>query len=357
MIKEIGSIFPLSNQILQEEVSQQALLSHDKIEYSLCREAFYDIAINLSVKRKLVFIPAYTCQTVIAPFEEAEWSCIFYSIRKDLRIDVDDLLTKVRKLTPSLLVVHPYFGMDLADFEVSAIRQLKNVGVKIIVDLTQCIFSNKNYDFVDFYVGSYRKWFAIPDGGFLINYSDSFIRRPLEENEDFVLRQTDAMYLRDLYFRYGEQRIKDISIRLNKAADHLVDSHISPHCISRLSCSLFRRYDLQKYQRIRLSNFSFLYEHLKGNTFYQPVCSNLMDVTTAPLYFTIYVDDRKALQQQLASNRIYAPIIWPVEDERVLVSDEVKYIYDHILAIPCDQRYDERDMKRISDIISTEITL
>lgn len=357
MIKEIGSIFPLSNQNLQEGVSQKALLSHDKIEYSLCREAFYDIAVNLSAKRKLVFIPAYTCQTVITPFEEAGWSCIFYGIRKDLRIDVDDLLTKAKKTPPSLLVVHPYFGMDLANFEASAIQRLKNAGVKIIVDLTQCIFSNQKFDYVDYYVGSYRKWFAIPDGGFLINNSDSFIRRPLEENVEFVLRQTDAMYLRDLYFRYGEQRIKDISIRLSKAADKLVDSHISPHCISRLSRTLLCQYDLLKNQRTRFSNFSFLYEHLKGNTSYQPVCCNLKEVTTAPLYFTIYVDDRIALQKQLASNRIYAPVIWPVEDERVLISKEVLYIYDHILAIPCDQRYDERDMKQIAEIINKETTL
>ena len=43
---------------------------------------------------------------------------------------------------------------------------------------------------------------------------------------------------------------------------------------------------------------------------------------------------------------------WPVEDERVLIDEDVKYIYDHLLAIPCDQRYDEKDMQRAIDIIN-----
>ena len=66
---------------------------------------------------------------------------------------------------------------------------------------------------------------------------------------------------------------------------------------------------------------------------------------------TIYVQDRKALQSELIKDAIYAPIIWPVEDEAVLINDEVKYMYEHLLAIPCDQRYDVVDMQRIIEII------
>ena len=82
------------------------------------------------------------------------------------------------------------------------------------------------------------------------------------------------------------------------------------------------------------------------------VCKNIEEVTTAPLYFTIYVQDRPALQRVLAQEAIYAPVIWPVEDERVLIDNDVKYIYDHLLAIPCDQRYDTEDMQRIVTIIN-----
>ena len=69
-------------------------------------------------------------------------------------------------------------------------------------------------------------------------------------------------------------------------------------------------------------------------------------------YFVIYVNNRAVLQRQLAQDAIYAPVIWPVEDERVLVDDEVRSIYEHLLAIPCDQRYDETDMQRVVEIIN-----
>lgn len=78
----------------------------------------------------------------------------------------------------------------------------------------------------------------------------------------------------------------------------------------------------------------------------------MVDVTTAPLYFTIYVQDRPALQRLLAQDSIYAPVIWPIEDEKVLIDEEIKYIYDHILAVPCDQRYDGDDMRRAVEIIN-----
>ena len=45
-------------------------------------------------------------------------------------------------------------------------------------------------------------------------------------------------------------------------------------------------------------------------------------------------------------------MIWPVEKDRVLINDEVKFIYEHVLAIPCDQRYDEDDMQRVVEIIN-----
>ena len=110
--------------------------------------------------------------------------------------------------------------------------------------------------------------------------------------------------------------------------------------------------DQELNQKARCENFVFLFGHVKNSSKITKVCDNLDSVTTAPLYFTIYVQDRSTLQRQLAQNAIYAPVIWPVKDNRVLINEEVKYIYDHLLAIPCDQRYDVNDMQRAVDIIN-----
>lgn len=350
-MKEIGSIFPLYQESLGKKIS--SFPSKDRLCYSLCRETFFDIAKSLSDSNRCVLIPAYTCQTVITPFEEAGWYCQFYNIKKNLRIDIAHLLSLVELQQPSLLVVHPYFGMDLNEEETEALQSVREQGVRLVIDLTQCIFSAQHLSFVDYYVGSYRKWFPIPDGGFLMINGDSSISQPIEENFPFVLRQTDAMYLRGQYFLHGDAPTKAISIRLSKSADQVGESHIAPHRMSALSCGLMKAEDRQNNQQRRFINFCYLFDHLRKSEKYKFVCTDKQKVTTAPLYFTIYVEERRALQVKLAEQSIYAPVIWPVEDEKVLISEDVRYIYDHILAIPIDQRYDEQDMDKIANVINS----
>ena len=353
MKKEIGSIFPLSNAVISQAESEQILYTGNRIHYSLCREALCDIAHVLDSTEKKVLIPAYTCQTVITPFEEAGWQCEYFSIKRDLRIDLISLRDAIVKYCPSVLVVHPYFGMDLNDEEVAFLNSVKKRGVEIVLDLTQCLFSTKQYPFASFIVASYRKWMPIPDGGYLINNTGYIhITQPETENEEFTNREIAAMYLRSQYFGNEEQRTKAISIRLSKSADHVADSNIEPHKMSQVAYNLLVKENLEKNQRSRFSNYTYLFNNIQVSERIMKVSKNMTDVTTAPLYFTIFVQDRSSLQRILAQESIYAPVIWPVEDERVLIDDDVNYIYDHILAIPCDQRYDEKDMQRVAEIIN-----
>ncbi len=353
MKKEIGSIFPLNNEVISDVASLSATYPNDRIYYSLCREALFDIAQSLADSNKIVMIPAYTCQTVITPFQEAGWKCIFYSIYKNLRIDVQNLTYLVSQYHPVAMVVHPYFGMELNAQEECSLQQISEKGVKIILDLTQCLFSVRRYPFITHTVGSYRKWFPIPDGGFLErNANTSSISKPESEHTEFTDREIAAMYLRGQYFGNGERRTKEISIRLSKAADHIAESNIAPHRMSSVAYNLLQREDMDMNQKSRYDNNTYLFQNICENNKVTKVCQDLTEVTTAPLYFTIYVQDRKKLQQQLAQDSIYAPVIWPVEDERVLINDDVRYIYDHLLAIPCDQRYNTDDMQRAVAIIN-----
>ena len=353
MKKEVGSIFPLADSVIKRAESEPAQYTDDRIYYSLCREALCDIAHALCETTKTVLIPVYTCQTVITPFEEAGWQCKYYSIRRDLRIDTSNLLIAVEKYHPSLVIAHPYFGMDLNDEEMKTLTAIKEQGIAIVLDLTQCLFSTKQYSFASFVVASYRKWMPIPDGGYLKNLTDNVKIIQLDaENDEFTDRELAAMYLRGQYFDNGEQRTKAISIRLSKSADHLVDSNIVPHRMSQVAYNLMQNENLELNQQHRFENYTYLYQYIRESDKITKVCKDIDAVTTAPLYFTIYVKDRRALQRQLAQESIYAPVIWPVEDERMLLNDEVNYIYDHILAIPIDQRYDEDDMQRAVEIIN-----
>lgn len=324
----------------------------DFVLYSLCREALYDIAVSFEGHNNKVLIPAYTCETVITPFKEAGWTCYYYNVNKDLRIDTKCLEELCNRIEPALVVVHPYYGMSLNGQEADTLRRIREKGARIVMDLTHCIFAEPGDDFVDYYVGSYRKWFSIPDGAFL-KAKDARFHVPRDENVEFVTKQTDAMYLRNQYFQSEVMPLKAISIRLNKLAESLADHHIKPHRMSSFSQELKQRQDVRMIEEKRRNNIAFLFNHLNQSPDCRFICSDWSDLSATPLYFAIYVENREDLQRLLAENRVYAPVLWPNDNADLLVSEDVNYIYQHILAIPCDQRYGKEDMERIVCVINS----
>ena len=353
MKKDIGSIFPLNDAVLSKTSCTQGFMTGDRIYYSLCREALRAIALSLADTCRKVLIPAYTCGSVVIPFEESGWECSYYGIRKDLRIDTQALLRTVDEKHPAVVVVHPYYGMDLNENETQALTTISEKGIQIVMDLTQCLFSEREYGFASYIVASYRKWMAIPDGGYMINKTPTYIEQPEMEFNMFAELETAAMYLRGLYFENGEQAVKDLSIRLSKLADHAAERQIGSHKISNLSNTLLQEEDLALNQRQRFENYTYLFKNIRESEKVHLVCSDMRNVSTAPLYFPLYIEDRPSLQHQLAQEAIYAPVLWPLEDERMLIDNDIRYIYEHILLIPCDQRYGKGDMKHVLEIVNT----
>ena len=131
----------------------------------------------------------------------------------------------------------------------------------------------------------------------------------------------------------------------------MVDTDVRPHKMAWISQQLLQKENFEQNQQQRLENYRFLFEHLQGINLCKLLCDDMSEVSTAPLYFMIYVPDRTQLQAELAVQHVYAPVIWPVVYEEVLVNDVVKSIYDTILAIPIDQRYGKNDMTKVVDII------
>jgi hypothetical protein len=352
-MKDIGSIFPLYDYDLRYlEDKSSDWYNTKRINFSLCREAFTAIIDRMQSAGKKVLIPAYTCGTVVTPFKEHAWDCFFYPIGKSLRIEVEEAKELALSQPFDLMIVHPYYGKGLNEEEIALIKEIRATGCKIIVDITQCIFSKQRLDFVDFYIGSYRKWFAIPDGGFMECADISeYVNESLKENDKFVSLQKDSMYLRGLYFDTDNEEIKNISRRINKSAVELVESDVAPHKMSNVSLHLLEREDKEENQRQRFENYKYLFNNLQDLDSCKLVCNSIEEVTSAPLYFVVYVNDRSQLQADLAAQHIYAPVIWPVTYDEALINDTVKDIYNTILAIPIDQRYNQDDMDYIVKII------
>lgn len=353
-MKDIGSIFPLTKEDMTLMTKGKSLptKNENRINFSLCREAIYAVANKYYYTKKKVLIPAYTCQTVIDPFIQQGWECCFYNINVSLRIDLDDLLFKCDNFNPSMLVVHPYYGMEINNAELEVLKTIKQRGVVILEDITQCIYTKTRPDVFDYFTGSYRKWFKIPDGGFLESKFLDLISIPEEENVSFVYKQIDAMYLRGKYFETKDELLKINSIKLNKEAVLEINQIRNCHKMSDFSMSIMAKEDENITIEQRFRNYNFLYDNLIQSEDIKFVCNDINEVTTAPLYFPIYVQDRSSLQNKLALHHIYAPVLWPVNNEDVLINENINKIYSTILMIPIDQRYDCGDMQRIVNIIN-----
>ena len=350
---EIGSIFPAPrlrdiyagrNGGSVNECAEAHLMS-------LCREALLAIAQNLSFSGKRVCLPAYTCQTVIDPFLQMGYECFFYGIRPDLSIDKESFESLLDAASPSVVLVHPYYGMDFLDEEIALIEEAKKTGAEIIGDYTQCIFSQQKISAMDYRVGSLRKWFPIPDGAFLCGECASINARSIEENSTFVSRQFDAMELRRMYFEYGDTDLKSVSRRVNKDAEELACETIALHSMSDVSRMILGGVDFEMVQEKRLENCRYLFDKLSGCHWASPVYDSFSRVGSAPSYFPVYLKNRKEAIVRLANQGIYVPVLWPVESNAVLITDGVREIYENIAALPCDQRYGLDDMARIVDAI------
>ena len=354
MLHDIGSIYPIESVVPRGSARPCAGLRKEKhIRFlSLCREAFSLIARHHEKDgQKRVLLPAYTCHTVCDPFLLNGWRCDYYGARKDLRIDVDSLRNRCADFDPDIIVAHPYHGMDLDAGELDALSALKRPGRIFVEDLTQCVFSTAKHPLFDYYVGSLRKWMPMPDGAFISSdrHELESMGESLPENAAYVDTELAAMRLRSEYFASGNVRIKEVSRSVDKAAQSFIAHSVDPHEMSAFSMATNGLADLNDIACRRMANYQYLFDHLESPGVTR-ICENMLRITSAPLYFPVLVRNRAELVRKLVAERIYAPVLWPIPNDDVLINESVKQLYACFLAIPVDQRCGIEDMKRICEV-------
>lgn len=351
-MREIGSIFPIGRQD-DEPNSGSGMSFGPSIKlYSLCREALLALLQAIDAPRRSALLPAYTCSTVIDPFIQLGWDVSFYSIHEDLTLDLDSLLAKTRDRRPTIAIFHPFYGMDYSAQELDAIKALCNAGCLAVEDVTQNLFAPLHEDVFACRVGSIRKWFPVPDGGFLDAPFPG--PEPIQEHESFYIPQLSAMRLRFKYFETCDFELKDLSIQLNKYAERHAHEAIALHSISKYTLNKLDKLDIDGCIEARVNNFSVLLEGLSDCKKVTLPIRDLRRIDGAPLYFPLFVNgDRASLQSRIAAKSIYAPVLWGPASKDVIVNDTVRLIYERILAIPCDQRYSQEDMLRVVEAIKT----
>lgn len=353
MYKEIGSDFwlnrydelenkEISLDFLQLNISDVAFISTGRSAISFVLEH-----IKISEDKKVVLLPPFTCHTVIEPFINAGYKVFYYSIDRNLKCSRESFLEDIERYQPSVVLVHGYFGFDNLSSIKDVILDIRKSGVIVIEDITQTMYSKFEHIKADYYVCSFRKWTALPDGGCAISINKPFTYKPVKVNKNLQEAKLKAFHAKYLYI-YKDIGNKNEFLKMFRAAEQILCDQHDLFAMSDVSKKIQGNLKIDFIRERRRDNFQVLSKGLASISFIEPVFNNLPE-DVVPLYFPVYVKhNRNELQKYLAENNIYAPIVWPKPIQcEGLVTSETNWIYDHILSIPCDQRYGSDDMRRI----------
>lgn len=355
MYREIGSNFWLNceEQLKQKEIDLEFLNMHtiDTVFLSRGRSAITFILNQIDKQEKVAVLPPFTCHTVIEPFIDAGYRVYHYNIDDNLKIDEKSLLECAGRYNPSVVLVHGYYGFNTLEHVRDTLAEFRKSGTILIEDITHSVYSGYKHMEADYYMLSFRKWTALPDGGCAISTEKKFHSKPYTVHHSLVEAKQKSFCAK---FRYMEENVgnKDDFLKLYNEAEQMLTDEKSLFAMSPASRLYQSNLDIESLKETRRKNYHTLFKGLSKIKVISPVFNFLPDDVT-PLYFPVYAQwGRDRIQKFLASKNIYAPVVWPLPKQcENKVSPKVLWIYEHILAIPCDQRYGDEEMQYILDNI------
>ena len=272
---------------------------------------------------KKVHIPYYTCEIVKQPFDLLSIPYEFYRIDKDLEpVSLPNL-----KNDEAFLYTN-YFGLKQDCVE----RLAAHYGKQLIVDNAQAFFA-KHIDSIDTFY-SPRKFFGVPDGGYL--YIDVFWGNDMPQSVSYD-RMTHLLKRIDLGAEAGYGDFKKIDEALGQQPIMQM---------SKLTEAILAAIDYEKVCRTRKMNFQMLDTALdKTNLLHFEV-----DDKWVPMVYP-YLTDNCSLKQKLIENKIFVATYWPNVVDWCKEEDWEYKLAQQACFLPVDQRYGEEEMKRILNVL------
>lgn len=274
-------------------------------------------------KYSKVYIPAFTCKIVQVPFYTLGIKFSEYSINKNLEpFELPEL-----KNGEAFLYTN-YFGIKSEFTKTLAAKY----GSQLIVDNAQAFFDIPINGIDTFY--SSRKFFGVPDGAYL--YTDKSLQ---------------LLFPRDISYQRLNHLVKRIDLGPEQAYEDFtnVERMLSSEPIKQMSLvteSLLMNINYKDVIERRMSNFRILHKNLcKYNLLKFDLSDNMV-----PMVYP-YMTEDKSLKDKLISQRIFIPTYWPNVIEDSDINSYERYLTNHLCPLPIDQRYDEKDMDRIINII------
>jgi|LSQX01.2.fsa_nt_gb hypothetical protein len=356
MMKEIGSNFWMSERSLKDALATATDRDlpafepdvDDRVYLSTGRQAIRWVLQDLRDDVKVALLPEFTCYSVMQPFVQEGYELHFYPVNRSLEVRVSELNRRAIDCGATVCLFHPYFG-----FPTVIADEAFCPDVVVIYDATQSFFSEMSLYHVDYIVASLRKWGALLDGGFAGKVQGVFSNdRALPTDDAMVSVMCRAFDEKARYMTTGDGDKATFRADYARALS-MLRARDAVFSMAPASLAVYRQMDIETLRTRRQRHFDRLlaidWIHVGCPVF------DRRPIGGVPLYFPLYVEEteRSAFQAYLAHHAIYAPIIWskPEAYRGRELDPSVERIYECILSIPIDQRYDDKDLERMADVI------
>ncbi len=357
-VSEIGSFFTIADFDCRQE-KKSVLHYLTKVPNNYCffgdgRQAIKAVLLkNLNkIKNKNCYLPAYLCSSILQPFKELKLKIKFYNHFLPLKPLIDD------NLKNSLIFIVDYFGTEFISKE--KISDFLKKGNIVILDIAHSILDKKRLNLKSknlYLIASLRKIFPVPDGGILYwSYPKLKIKKYPAQGYENILK---AMRLKDFYLKEGSKiglnkvkNVKDSFLKIYRKCEKDKDNNlIKLKEMSAISFMALKNLDISNIIKKRKKNLGFLFKNLSEKKYF--LFSN--NQIKSPFFLPLIFENQKqkeTVKKVLIKNNIYPPIHWQLPK-----SVPQSYLFENglsrrILSLPIDQRYDEKNLLKIVDIIN-----
>lgn len=308
-MNEIGGYFQLDEFVDNEYYK-------DMIRLNTGRNALLYLIKTKKIEK--LFIPYYLCDSISNLLDKQNIEFEYYKIRENF---------------------FPKFGKKLSNNEYIYIvnyygqlsnKKIKNIQLKfnnIIVDNTQSFFQKPLEGIYTIY--SCRKYFGVPDGAYLSSNEGDKLNIEVDKSK---------ARMGHILGRF-EEKASDYYFDFKSNDRSLANTDLK--FMSNLTKNILMAIDYNKVRRIRNENFEYLHDKLKK------INQLKLLKPEGAFSYPLKVKNASAIREKLIKEKIYIPLLWP----NVLKMSEIEsvaYRYsNNILPLPCDQRYNVKNMEKI----------
>ena len=265
---------------------------------------------------KKIWLPKLLCSAISDTCAKEKTEIYYYSVDRNLR----PVLTEISNREDWVYLIN-FYGQYSRDEIVAYAKKYRN----LIIDNVQAFYTNPVEGLDTIY--TCRKFFGVPDGGYL--YTDSNLSEMLQKDESYGR----------LTFLAGRlERSADEFYSAYRENEQLIDS-LPILKMSTVTQNILRGIDYEHIKKVREQNFKYLHQRLKQFNQLE-IC-----IPDGPYMYPLLIKGGAKIRMKLQEKKIYIPTLWPnVLDS--LTDEEVEYILaKNILPLPCDQRYGLQDME------------